>query len=197
MICLKNGRITADFNEPRPLSAPADKRDHIHGALDIAGGDGVIVAPARGTAQGFVLFRGVEPQKGKRAWADASHEKSEIYEFPWREYWQDIFGGFIVLIEPNGRLHILCHIWPSQLLNPQISPIKFPFRFAYYIEERAQTRWPCHILMTETAQVSEGQPLARVGNAGYSTGPHVHWEIHREATKLDDYPNRINPREYL
>lgn len=194
MELIKGGVITAGFDDQRPLSHPGQ---HIHGALDIAGGDGIIRAPIRGTAQGVVVFRGVDPSKGLGAWgAPGQSEKSEILEFPWREYWYDIFGGIIVLYEPNGRMHLLCHIWASQILNHQPHPAQFPFRFAYYIEERESTRWPCHMMLTEPVEVREGQPLARVGNAGYSTGPHLHWEIHH-GRRIDDYSLRINPMEYL
>ena len=194
---VRGGVITTSFNEPRPLSLPPAQRNHPHGALDIAGGDGIIVAPASGTAQGFIIWRGVDPVSGVRAWGPSAKEKAEIHEFPWREYWQDIYGGIIALIEPSGRLHLLCHVWPARIFNPQLPPAHFPFRFAYYIEEAATTRWPCHLMMTEATQVREGQPLAPMGNAGYSTGKHLHWEIHHQSDRLDDYPLRINPVTYL
>ncbi len=193
MNVIRNGIITTGFEEMRPLNLPPEKRWHIHGALDLAGGDGIIRAPARGTAQGVVIFR----SPGGAWGAPGIDEKSEILEFPWKEYWYDIYGGIIVLYEPKGRMHILAHIWASQILNSQPHPAQFPFRYAYYIEERETTRYPCHMMLTETVEVKDGQPLARVGNAGQSTGPHVHWEIHHQATKLDDYPLRINPKEYL
>ena len=197
MTPLRGGRVTTPFDEMRPLSVPPERRSHVHGALDLAGGDGIIRAPARGTAQGVVIFRGVDPAKGLGAWgAKGLEEKSEILEFPWREYWYDVYGGIIVLYEPKGRMHLLCHVWASQILNHQPHPAQFPFRFAYYIEERESTRWPCHMMLTEEVEVREGQPLARVGNAGFSTGPHLHWEIHH-GRRIDDYPARINPMEYL
>jgi murein DD-endopeptidase MepM/ murein hydrolase activator NlpD len=67
----------------------------------------------------------------------------------------------------------------------------------YYLEERAKTRWPSHILMTDEVYVKQGERLAPLGNAGYTTGSHVHWEIHHQADMLDDYAKRIDPREYL
>jgi len=195
---VRGGVITTPFDEPRPLTVPLAQRNHPHGALDIAGGDGIIRAPADGTAQGFAIFRGVDPSKGIGAWGGPGiSEKSEILEFPWREYWYDTFGAFIALIEPSGRLHLLCHVFPSRILDPQP---QFPFRFAYYIEENETTRWPCHMMTTEPTQVRAGQPLAPVGYAGFVTGPtgrHVHWEVHHQATKLDDYAARVHPEVYL
>lgn len=195
---VKNGRITASFNEMRPLTAPPSKRWHIHGALDIAGGDGIIRAPVGGIAQGVVIFRGVDPQKGLGSWGGENlKEKREILAFPWRDYWYDTYGGFVVLYESSKRMHLLCHIWASKLLNPEAPPSMFPFRYAYYLEEVEDTRWACHMMFTETTQVKEGQPLARIGSAGYSTGPHVHWEIHKSWKQLDPYGARIDPKEYI
>lgn len=195
--------ITTSFDEPRPLSVPPAQRNHVHGALDLAGGDGIIRAPASGRAQGVVIFRGVDPVKGTGGWgAKGLEEKSEILEFPWREYWYDIYGGIVVLYEPNGRMHLLCHILPAKLLNPQPGPARYPFRYAYYIEEREDTRWICHMMLTEPTEVREGQPLAPVGYAGYVVpqgqgGRHLHWEIHHQSDRLDDYSLRIHPEEYM
>jgi len=201
MIPIRGGVITTPFDEPRPLSVPPAQRNHVHGALDIApgeGSDGIIRAPADGTAQGVVIYRGVDPLKGRGGWGGPGVvEKAEILEYPWREYWYDTYGGFVVLYEPSGRMHLLCHIRPKNLLNPQPGPARYPFRYAYYIEENEETRWACHMMLTEPTQVRAGQPLAPVGNAGYSTGKHVHWEIHHTSTRIDDYAARVNPEEYM
>lgn len=203
MTPLTGGRITATFDEMRPLSVPPAQRIHPHGALDLAGGDGIIRAPTRGTAQGFVIIRGRDPRGVPGEWGGPGiREKSEILEFPWRNYWDETYGGIIVLIEPSGRTHLFAHILPTHILNPQPGPARYPFRFAYYIEEREDTRYLCRMLLTEPREVNEGQPLAPVGYAGYVVpqgpgGRHVHWEIHHQADRLDDYPLRINPEEYL
>ena len=195
MELIQGGIITAGFDELRPLSVPMDRRDHVHGALDISGGDGIVLSPVDGEAQGFVIFRGVEPSVQIRNWGQ--DEKPDILSLPWREYWQDIFGAIIVIIERGtSRLHILAHFWPSKVLNhdPEFGG---PFHSIYYLEERSKTGWPSHILMTDEVYVKQGQRLAPLGNAGYTTGPHVHWEIHHQADMLDDYAKRINPQEYL
>lgn len=195
MIPIKRGVITAEYDEPRPLSVPPERRTHIHGALDIARGDGVVISPVAGIAQAWVIFRGVEPKTEGRKWNDG--EKPDIEALPWRNYWFEIYGGFITIIEHNTkRLHILCHFWPSRILNHDPA-FNGPWQSLYYLEEHAVTRWPSHILFTPPVHVAEGQRLAPVGNAGQSTGAHVHWEVHHKADRLDNYAERINPGIYL
>jgi murein DD-endopeptidase MepM/ murein hydrolase activator NlpD len=58
-------------------------------------------------------------------------------------------------------------------------------------------RFPAHVLMSRERRVKEGDILAPIGNAGLSTGAHVHWEIHHQAQRLDAYGERVNPQEYL
>lgn len=47
------------------------------------------------------------------------------------------------------------------------------------------------LLVTQNQQVHQGQVIAKVGSTGYSTGPHLHFEIHQ--------PNQgaVNPMGYL
>ena len=181
---VKNGVITAGFNDPRPLSNPGQ---HIHGALDIAGGDGYIYSPVDGIACGFVISRGI-------GWAPA--DKPEVMTLPFREYYSDIFGGIIVIEEAKTkRMHILAHIYPTNLLNG--NPVQTQkFKFEKYIESKVDSRTPAFLLKTFEIEIKKGWCLAPVGNAGFSTGKHVHWEIHH-GWKIDDYSERINPMEYL
>jgi len=190
--CLIGGQVTTKFNAPRPVSNPGL---HIHGALDLAGGDGIIRAPAAGIARGYVIFRA---QNVSRPWAKDDEEKPEVFNMPWRNYFQDIYGGFIVLIEPNGRMHLFCHIWPAAILNSnkKVDGI-FHTDDPGYIETAGYTQWPTHINKTNQVEVVVGQALAPVGSAGQSTGAHVHWEIHHQSNRLDDYAKRIDPTEYL
>jgi murein DD-endopeptidase MepM/ murein hydrolase activator NlpD len=41
------------------------------------------------------------------------------------------------------------------------------------------------ILVAQGQYVSKGQMIARSGSSGYSTGPHVHFEVHEAGCRVD------------
>ena len=49
----------------------------------------------------------------------------------------------------------------------------------------------CHcskILAEEGAVIRQGETVALVGSTGWSTGPHLHFEVHKDGTRLDPLP---------
>ena len=49
----------------------------------------------------------------------------------------------------------------------------------------------CHcskILAEEGAIIRQGETVALVGSTGWSTGPHLHFEVHKDGTRLDPLP---------
>lgn len=198
MNVIRGGIITTGFDEMRPLMSggkpvPPEKRWHKHGAYDVAGGDGLARSPVDGIAQGFVIFR-----VPGGAWA--AKEKSIITEIPWCNYFQDIYGAVVAIIEKKtNRLHLLTHFWPEEILDGSAKSTAH-LRYQDYIETAAYGGFPSHMMRTAKVEVEAGDVLAPVGAAGQvsgNTGLHVHWEIHHSYKKLDDYAARINPKEYL
>ena len=186
MIKPVEGNITTDFFEPRPLSKPIDERDHVHGAIDIgAPTNTVIRAPEDGFAIAWCAWR-----KEGQYWPNSPVVNGRPFSF--RNYFYDMYGGCVVLGSIDGdRTHIISHSYGNQLFNRAFGPHK-----KYYIEEKADERFPIHAVYTEKIRIYQGDVVGYVGNAGYSTGPHIHWEIHR-GIDWNQHENRINPAEVI
>ncbi|MFN3347282.1 MAG: hypothetical protein ACK42E_05705 [Candidatus Bipolaricaulaceae bacterium] len=184
---IRGGRITASFLEPRPLSpsgAPSPHPTHIHGALDIAGGNGRCIAPVSGTAR-FLQFLRQTPGATFLSW-----DKPEILALAPRSYFYDTYGGILTIEDPlTGYYHILTHFWASSLWS-RLTP--------HYLESAATTRDPCIALTSKPFPVREGEELLPVGNAGFSTGAHIHWEIHpASGPELRPHSERLDPQLLL
>ena len=189
MIKPVNGTITSRFDEPRPLSNPGK---HIHGAIDIAARTGEIIrAPEAGDVFCYVAIR----QTKKQIWPEliALHNRS----FPFLNYFYDVFGGIIVLqahdknIRAVKRTHIIAHCYGNQIFEKSI----FKEYQKHWIEESKNKRFPIHAIYTDNIIVEAGDLIGFVGNAGYSTGPHIHHEIHH-GYKWERWEDRIDPEKY-
>ena len=174
---IKGGVITSPFNEPRPLEGA---KTHVHGALDVARGDGIALAPVSGVARAYLFLRSQTP------WSRT--DKTEILAVPAREYWYDLFGGVIEIRADDGTYHLMTHFYGS-VLQERFGPFK-------YIESNVQTRTPTIMLASNGKMLSEGDKLCAIGNAGYSTGPHIHWEIH-PTPSIYLHSGRIDPEALL
>jgi len=177
------GRITTPFTEMRPLSKPIAERDHIHGAIDIAVAQGSpIFMPEDGVAWAWCAFRGESGiyWPGMPVVDDVGN--------PWCNYFYDIYGA-ILIVHTIQRTHIIAHSYANQLFNKKI------FSKTSYYEEPEDSRWPLHALYTPRTGFKKGDIIGFVGNAGYSTGPHIHWEIHH-GIKWDRWEERINPERW-
>jgi len=177
------GKITSRWAELRPLSAPPAERDHVHGAVDIAGGVGEpILAPAGGPCYRMCIVRA----PGGPGWAWPVRE-GDIRLLPWQDYPYDTYGGITILDTQDGYVHLFCHTYMRQLQK-----LTRGLLWSYQ-EQPSDTRWPTMIWHTFTWPQ---KVIAEIGNAGYSKGPHVHWEIHRGWT-LTPYGDRPDPEELL
>lgn len=178
---IKGGRITGHFNDPSK-SDP----NRIHGALDVAP-DNLrdIVAPVNGVVMGWIAHR----QEPGTYWPELPHFYD--LDFPFANYFYDMFGGVIILQRNNGETHIITHSYGRQLTERPA-----PFYNWRWIEEEKVTRWPIFGLYSSRTVVEKGEVIGRVGNAGFSTGAHVHWEVH-PTSDWHSHVNRIDPEQHL
>jgi len=191
MIVPVAGKLTSNFYEPRPLSNPGK---HPHGAVDISAAIGTpIYAPESGTV---FCYTGIRKEE-KTYWPNPI-PKVHGKPFPFRNYFYDMYGGIIVLQAHNGnpekvtRTHIIAHSYGSQIFNKSI----FNEYRSHWVEETEDERFPFHAMYTEYIIATEGTLIGFVGNAGYSTGAHVHWEIHH-GFQWEEHKNRVNPERYF
>jgi len=181
------GPITSRWDEPRPLSHPGLWN---HGAIDIVAEVGTpIIAPEAGWPYAFCLFR---PEGRTDEWIDEL--KLDGATFPWTNYRHDVFGAVLVLKAHNSRVHLFTHIYFNQVFEAGM----FPKSAWHYQEQWEESRFPMFLFHTFGAQryVHAGEQIGRTGDAGYSTGPHVHWEISRGWTRTP-HADRIDPEEFL
>ena len=175
-------RISTGFDEPRPLSVPPEKRWHPHGAWDIAVPVGTaILAPERGMLFYFAAFR-----------ADISRGMAELdllalpFDIAGHNYFYDVYGALIILIGTSGLTHVLAHSWLNQVWKKLE---KWSYKESSKIE-----RFPLSSFASELIPIRAGDIIGKSGNAGYSTGPHIHYEIH-SGRKWQQWDRRVRPEE--
>jgi len=173
-----NTNITANFNDPRPLSNPGK---HPHGAIDIGLKVGSpIIAPERGTLFGYYSIRPVE---------SIYWPVGEQVDNPYRNYFYDMYGGLLVLKGDSGITHIFTHIYMNQLRNKNKCLSKWK-----PLEQKANARFPIFCERSENVRVYPGAEIGNSGNAGYSTGAHCHYEQHR-GFKWQSWEDRPDPEK--
>lgn len=186
-------RLTTDFHEMRPINSAT--KTHNHGAWDLGASVGTkIIAPEDGAVFYFFAVR------------DSVGSNSMIpvklpFDIKQHNYFYDMYGGVIVLL---GRqyTHVITHSYMNQLYNR--NPIDEPKSFFAsllqskvkwtYQEQNADSRFPVFVFHTgnDLRQVRQGDHIGFVGNAGFSTGAHIHWEIHKGNT-WNAHKDRVDP----
>lgn len=174
---VKGYRITSRFDELRPLSKPPEERDHVHGALDLAvpvGSD--IVAPEAGNV--FWHYQVRKDSGTHNVW----WEDGQWYAFS--NYFSDVWGGLVVL-EGKAWTHVFAHI--------DLIYIEEFLRKAQIDLDEDSTG----LLVSNKehmVSIDCGDIIGRSGNSGFSTGPHVHYEIHKKRNWLS-HSQRPNPEK--
>lgn len=184
------GPVTAGFAQPRPLTR--EEKTHIHGAWDIAGPIGrEIVSPEDGHVY-YCLF--LRPPDSSKSISNLTDRMKAPFDFDGHYYWGDIYGSMIIVAGKTGRVHVLTHSYQNQLQNRGLGAT-LPWE---YVEEELDKRHPLRALHTFSSalKIHEGRKIGYIGNSGFSTGPHVHWEIHR-GRKWNRWEDRIDPADYF
>lgn len=178
----RNWKLTAPWEEKRPLNAP--EKTHVHGAIDIGVPVGTnIIAPEDGWVWYHFQIRKQDKGYQNLQWI----EDGVPYAF--RNYFYDVFGGLICMEgDVTALTHVFAHIYINQLFNkPWICKEDYVFDevetdniFSFNFHTKSHLR-----------KVLAGDKIGESGNAGFSMGPHIHYEIHngREWTKHENRPD--------
>lgn len=173
----KPWRLTAGFDELRPLGNPRRK----HGAVDLACTVGTIIrAPEPGICYWHLQIRNGEGPHDV-FWPD------RIW-YAFSNYMHDIFGGLIIFEGWSTKLtHVFAHIEGRdiiRMLNAHEKGITYyEDRIAYLFTN-----------LERGVAMEEGEIIGYSGNAGQSTGPHVHYEIHNRR-HYTPHADRQRPEE--
>jgi len=168
--------ITTPWDDPRPLSNPGA---HVHGAIDVDTPIGsLIVAPEDGT---LFLYYAIRHQDGQNWPNDGSNG------FPWKNYFYDMYGVILVLKGDSGDTHVFAHSYINQIHNKS--------RHDWVaLEEKVAKRFPLLAMLAGGIRVRRGEKIGETGNAGYSTGPHCHYEIH-QGFAWQKWGDRLDPEK--
>lgn len=204
--------LSAEFWQSRPLSRPHKERTHPHAAWDIAPSSGAVDIEAQRLVSGRApgIFA---PESGRVAYFMATRpdttrpmtdfgsalNSKQFFDLKNHPYFYDIYGGVIILRGASGYTHIFTHSYANQLFNT-LWDFWRKEQPALGHEGRTLTespkfeRFPLHAIHNFTVpfDVKTGDLIGLIGNAGFSTGAHIHYEIHSNGV-WQEHLKRIDP----
>jgi hypothetical protein len=98
-------------------------------------------------------------------------------------------------------LHVFAHSFANQLFNkrPYASRCRreHSSECRVYYEEPGKSRFPKHAIHTfeNPVSVKTGDLIGYVGDAGFSTGSHIHYEIHNSRFEWTKWHERVDPKD--
>lgn len=94
-----------------------------------------------------------------------------------RNYFYDMYGSVLLLMGESGLAHVFAHSYFNQVFNKGLHGRSL----FEYTEEPGKKRFPAIALHTLSSPhyVLAGDHIGYAGDAGFSSGPHIHYEIHR------------------
>ncbi len=161
-------QLTTEFYEPRPLSKPEEHRNHVHGAWDIAVPVGTpIRAPEDGIGWWWIITDSLMHRDIPRSLA------------PFRHYRMAVFGRCYILEGKSGLTHVFAHgeITAQLEHNKKLKGLIYGFGKTFAV-------------IGERKKVTRGSMIGESGNGGYSTGAHIHYELHESPwQRWEDRPD--------
>lgn len=156
-----------------------ERGDHIHGAIDIAVPE---MTPIHAPEDGDVFYHyqhRLENKTHNLYWPNTN----QWYQFS--NYFNQDFGCLVFLQSKSGITHVFAHINPQDI----IELINYQQINIYFKQDKVS------IFLSSIAspkKAKAGDLIGFSGNYGKSTGPHVHYECHKNYKWLP-WDKRPNP----
>lgn len=109
---------------------------------------------------------------------------------PFLEYFHDVFGPVMFLHGKSGLLHVFAHSFGRQVFELKAAD---PAGLSWD-EQPEKDRFPVFSLNNFEAPtlIRKGEIIGYVGDAGYSFGKHLHYEVHHRFT-WERWEDRADP----
>lgn len=172
-------QLTTEFYKSCSLSQAPENCNHPHGAWDCTCSiETPILAPEDGKLGAYVAYRPRDSMYFKQG---TFHPRA--YR-AFRNYFYDTFGLIYIVWGISELVHLFAHSFNSP--NDH--------HWTVVEEHPAQrSRRPLLSYQAQPRTIREKQIIGVVGNAGWSTDPHLHYEIHKSPWQTWIY--RPNPAD--